>query len=617
MSAGELKRWISSAGQPPWGWLPAISLSSGVGLLVVSLANTGGREGADWAAPAFWAGLLGLILPSAARLSSKEATRRERIGLILLAGLGLYLVKVLHSPYAFTFSDELIHYRSAVEILQSGRLFPENPMLPVSSYYPGLESAATALASLGGLSLFPAGLILIGAARIALTLGLFLFYELVSGSQRTAGVAVLLYMANPDFIFWSAQFSYESLAFPIAAVVLFAVARRDSASSPRGRSGPACLAILGILATVLTHHLTAFALSAYLVCLSAVHTAKNKHAGSRSDSPWGYALLALLASSVWLACADGPVFEYLYPIFRKALTSTLQILSGEQAGRQLFRSTAGTLSPLWEQGIGLGSVGLMLLALPNGLRLAWWDHHPAAVKVLAGAALAYVGLLWLRFIPDAWQIANRASEFLFTGLALVLALALCEGWLARHPGLAGVGLYTLYVGVIFAGGLISGWPQDLRLARPYLVEAGGQIYEPQGVTAARWSLDYLGADRSMLAGASNSLLLLAYGQQRVPGSGVYGVRELLSASQWGLAEWGFQKKFQPEYLAVDRRELAWDNMRGIYFTLSPGVPAQSEASPAPQNTTGLDRLLGAGRVLDTGDFSLYFVGAISRAAQDR
>src|SRR5437763_1918086 len=66
-----------------WGWLPALSLLSAFGLLLVALANNGARAGAAWSDVLFWAGLLLLFVPAAVRLIAPEAERPERIGLVL------------------------------------------------------------------------------------------------------------------------------------------------------------------------------------------------------------------------------------------------------------------------------------------------------------------------------------------------------------------------------------------------------------------------------------------------------------------------------------------------------------------------------------------------------
>jgi hypothetical protein len=122
-----------------WGWLPVLSLVVASGLLVISSAYIYSRAGEDGSLVLFWFGVLLIVLPIAARLTSASASRRERIGLVSLLGIGLFLVKIIHSPVVFTFQDELIHLRSAQDILQQQRLFLPNPTLRVVAYFPGLN----------------------------------------------------------------------------------------------------------------------------------------------------------------------------------------------------------------------------------------------------------------------------------------------------------------------------------------------------------------------------------------------------------------------------------------------------------------------------------------------
>ena len=246
-----------------WGWLPALSLTSAIGLLLVAVANTLSRSAAGQDELLFWVGLLLMIVPMAARLASSEPARRERIGLIIVLGLGLYLAKILHSPYGFTFSDELIHSYNGTMILETGKLFNANSILPVTPLYPGLETITAALASLSGLSIYGAGLVIVGVARLIAMLALFLFYEEVSGSSRLAGIAALLYVMNANFLFWSAQFSYESLALPLAMMVLFVAARRAATPAGVHHRALTLVALLGITVVVITHHLTAYFLVAF------------------------------------------------------------------------------------------------------------------------------------------------------------------------------------------------------------------------------------------------------------------------------------------------------------------------------------------------------------------
>ena len=186
-----------------------------VALAVVSAADATARTGRGGAAPLLWCGLVLLVGPFAARLLSLTPTRGERLALVGLLGIALYAVKVMYAPFDFTFADELVHAHNAGDVLRTGHLFGVNSILPVTPRYPGLPSVTAAVASLTGLGIFGSGLLVIAVARLILVLGIFVLVEAVSGSSRAAGIAALVYAANPNFVFFDAQFAYESLALPL------------------------------------------------------------------------------------------------------------------------------------------------------------------------------------------------------------------------------------------------------------------------------------------------------------------------------------------------------------------------------------------------------------------
>src|ERR1051325_4701921 len=120
--------WASATNT--WGRLPEIALIQSASLLLLAWAFTERRAASGASHPFLWITLAMLVVPAAFRLVSAEPARRERIGLILLVGISFYLVKVMYSPLAFTFPDELSHIRNVNEILASHHLFQENPILP-------------------------------------------------------------------------------------------------------------------------------------------------------------------------------------------------------------------------------------------------------------------------------------------------------------------------------------------------------------------------------------------------------------------------------------------------------------------------------------------------------
>ena len=115
-----------------------------------------------------------MLLPAVYRLAAAEATRRERIGVLVLLVAGLYAVKLLHSPFTLTFADEFVHTFNAEATLASNYLFNPNSILRVTAYYPGLAAVTAALADVSGLPVMAAAVVLIGVARPVLVLAIFL-----------------------------------------------------------------------------------------------------------------------------------------------------------------------------------------------------------------------------------------------------------------------------------------------------------------------------------------------------------------------------------------------------------------------------------------------------------
>ena len=590
-----------------WGYLPALSLVSALGLLLLAWAYTGARSGAGWAEAAFWAGLLITIVPIAVRLIAIEASRTERLGLLLWLGLALYLAKVMHSPYAFTFADELIHAGSANTILASQHLFADIPMLPAISFYPGLETATTALASLSGLSVFVSGLIVVGVARLLLVAAMFLLFEQVSRSTRVSGIATLVYTANANFMFWSAQFSYESLALPLGVLALYIVAQRETVTDHRQRRSLTAVAMLIVSAVVVTHHLTSYALVAFLWATVAVGRFRGNTVRSLD-----MALFTLAAVVVWLVSMASITIGYLSPVIGSAVTSTVQLITGEQASRELFRSASGYLAPLWERVTGIASVVIVVATLPFGVRRLWptQSQRPFTL-VLIAAAMAYGATLLMRLSPAAWEVGNRASEFLFMGVAYAAAVAVAEVWLPRDGNRRRQAAFAAGAAVVFMGGIIAGWPPSVRLPAPYVASTGAEAIQPQGVTAALWARDVLGPGHRMAADESNARLMLAYGDQYPLTGKKDGTKALIYAGQIGRGETEILQVTGVRFVVMDHRLKSWDTMAGLYFDRAGSDAAHANDLMNPDSYLKFDRDPSVSRVLDSGMITIYDVGALS------
>jgi len=585
-------------GERVGGRLPELGVAAALGLLIVAGAHALSRSGHGGGETLFWLSILAPIALAALRLSSLAPSRRERLGIVVLLGMTLYLVKVLKDPFTFLHSDEFVHAYNAQRVLDGAGLFGENPLLPVTAHYPGLASVTSAVASVTGLHVFGAGLIVVGSARLLMLVALFLLFEDVSGSARVAGLGTLIYLGHPNFIFFTGQYAYESLALPLAVFAIASVSLWGHRENEPARRGWAVAALLVITALAATHHLTAYALCAFLVAVSAVHRFFVRQTAA---NPWPFALFALVAIVAWLIFVATDTAGYLTVIFGRALEDTIRTLSLESAPRELFRSPYGSVAPIGESAVALASVALIAVLLPLAVRETWrrYRRNPFAI-VFAGAAGAYMLVLFLRFVPGAWEVANRASAFLFLGVAFMLSLAIKRA-LPFLPKTVGQGAVAGAVALLVAGGLVAGWPRELRLSLPYWIEANGKVLEPEGASAARWSSDQLGTGVHLLADPSNARLALAEGQFAFAG-GSPNLNDILRnefLDPWMVTQ---IRRIGARYVVVDRRRIADDHTYGNYFTSTPAERAGFY--PASSNEK-FERQPGVSKVYDSGDIAIY------------
>src|SRR6185312_4615280 len=352
--------------------------------------------------------------------------RRERVGLLLVLQVLLYFVTMLQYPLTFSSFDEFAHWRTAQDISVTGHLFQDNSLLTISPIYPGLEMVTNAVSDLTGLSLTLSGHIVVGVGHLLLVLALYLLFERVTGSARLAGIATALYMTNPHYVFFDAQYAYESIALPMAVFVLFVAARAvHLGDTLRTRLGFIIAAIVGVWTVVVMHHLTSYALMGFLLLWMLASLLRSRRTWD-SVSLGIFVLLGLASVAFWLVYTQSRALAYLTPVVAGAIHQFQLILAGEAATRQLFHDYGGDVTPLWQRVMASGSVGLILVGIVPGIFWIWRNRVNAAVLALAVWALLYIPSQALRLSQAGIEVADRATEFVFLGLATVLAIGMTQ-----------------------------------------------------------------------------------------------------------------------------------------------------------------------------------------------
>ena len=582
--------------------VPLIALLAALGLAIVSVANALSRATLTETSIIYWAGLLLIALPIFYKLSSKEPSYRERLVLVLLLGAALYGVKVVHDGIYFTFSDEFVHAFNAQRIAETHHLYHFNPAIPTTPHYPGLEGATSALMMLTGMSSYWAGTILVGVARLTFMAALFFLFARLSGSARGAGLGVAIYTGSSNFLYWGAQFSYESLALPLMVVVLMAFAEREAGPSER-RAPWTLLIVLAILAITITHHLTSYGLALVFVALAILcRTMKIKR-----PNPWPLALFATVTAVGWLLIAARGTVGYLFPVLGDAIKAIWTTASGESAPRTLFHQASNNAeesvgaTPLLARGLALIAVLILLAAMVVGIRQVWrrFRREPLVLLLMA-AAIVFFGALGLRFAPAAWETGNRAGEFLFIGLAFV-AIYGAAALLRSGPKLQRRRLlFTAALGIVLFGGVISGWPWDVQTARPLEATADGHAIDSESLALAKFAEKRIDGSRFAAPESDARTLLSPGGQVAFAGQGP-DIEDIVNTGQIESWQLPLLRENHLPYVVADRRQASGDAIRGFYFT----VPGRYNDALRERGVLHKFSRLPVARVWDSGRIVLY------------
>ena len=625
---------VAEAAQPTLGWLPPLTLVAGLGLVLLSVGFSLARGGSGVAGLLFWAGFVIIGAPIVVRLASEGAAVRERIGLVLLLGIALYLAHLLRSPLAFTGYDELQHLRSLNDIVNTGHLFGTNPLLDVSPLFPGLETVTAAVVLVSGTDPFTAGIVVVGFVRIVFAIGLYALYREASGSDRIAGLATGIYMLNPNFTFFDSQFAYESLAIPLVPMILFLAAARS------GRSDHHRLLSVGLVAAiatlVITHHVTSYEATGLLLMWVVIAALRGPRDRYRLGGIALSATLLVVGVGAWLLNVAQLTIGYLAPPLSAAVNQLGRLLTSGQ-GRALFQSSTGSVAALWERFAGLGMAGILAGSIPIGLvPIVRRFRDNSLALLLAVLALAYPASLVGRLTPTGSEAAGRSAAFIFIGLAFVTAVAAL--WLAEVGAAAradptsrvrriiaatvhgwGTAVWRMAfvagVVVLVLGGVVTGSAPETRLPGPYLVGADERSIEAQSLDTATWARTTLGPNRRFVADRVNRLLLGSYGDQYVVFAGSDGVQEwqVFLSRQVGAAEVARLAQGNVRYLLIDRRLSQSLPLIPYYYEEGEVYEGAHTAPIAAQVLGKWDSATGVDRIYDAGSIQVYDVGAIDGA----
>jgi hypothetical protein len=496
---GRLPNWI---GRRPETVAVVVGL---VGLLIQVIGYSRGWQGRSGAIGYWFVGYVVIIAPYIAVLCLPQRSTRQRLGAALGLTLTVYASWLLSNPLVATRFDENLHVTTLVGLVGKAEFFQLNSMLPVSPHFPGLELAAAGVHWLTGFPLFACQVIVVVVARITFVTGLFLLTTRVARSARAGGFAVLVYVASPQFYFFNAQFSYQTVALAMVISVLYLLVRAFDSDTERPwrelLAAQACLAALAI-----THHLTSW------VMLGALWTLAGLFALGRERRRFRLTLitaeLATAAVAIWSALIAPLLISYIGPIFGEAGSQLIAIMDGGGQRRQVGVAGDGSSAPRWQLAIMASSVLIWAaVLLPAGWRA--WRNRAIGGSLgryfVIALAISFPLTQAARFSSAAGEVADRASSFIFLGMAIVVG-----AFLAHTADRVRLILVPVGVIVVLGGTIIGSGPDWQRVPGPYLAGAQQRAIDAETVAAAQWTGRYLPAGSAVAADTTFARLLPNY-----------------------------------------------------------------------------------------------------------
>ena len=542
----------------------------------------------------FWAGMVLAYLAVAWRAVSG----RHAVLWLGLLGLFTLLPKFWMSTGGPIFFDETAHFALLRNVISAHKLFQYTPLLPIGTYYPGMESAAAAIHWLTGLSPWDSALTLIAVVHCLLPVQVYYIARALPVPHRWAVVAGLVYAVNPSFIYEDVQFAYESVAILLMLTIVRLYVEALAAERSGGRSWRQSLltslliAVLS-LGCVVTHHLTSLAgvvllLVGALVLKPMTGFADREGGLRRLFVRWTPVLTLATCLVLWIAFVAPGTVSYLFPDVSQPAKELLSLAglaksSTANGGTRTLFSNSGT--PGYERFAAFAAPVLIAVALLFAV-IRWVRERPLRSNFLWPLVLAALYLVSLPVTLTAagdagahrtWASTYVGVSLLPAALVILFELHKRRPWLKRT--VAAVGAVVLVV--LLVGNVTAGTPIDYRFPGPYRFGSDTLSVTPETLRLAQWVKTHLGSGAHVVTDEYTAVALTTHADavtpQQTPGLPIaeiwYDLRPPLPPLMVALQQQG------DDYLVVDTRDAQYVDSQSALFVAGepPVVPPQNIA----------------------------------------
>lgn len=555
------------------GWSPSLAglvwLVTGLGLCLDGFAVAVAPRYPGVGLLLFWAAIL---IPFATFMTVLLAAQPSRaLRELTVAAVGVYpaVIYRMASPLVLGGFDEHLHERTLLDLLRGSGLFAPNPLLPISPHYPGMELFTGAVVRLTGMPVMVTISLVVLLCRLLFVLTIYHGALTVNPSRWGASLVVVLYAASPQFYFFNSQFAYQTMALTLGLGGLFLLRRAQLAE---GAAVPRffCAAILALIATVITHHVTSWIVLGFLVVWTVVAPRGQRKVLACAAAVMGTSVV------IWTGDIVNQLVVYLGRVGAAALQELQLFVGGAATQHTVFGSSGGAVTPTWERVVIIFySLSCTCTAVICGWTLLSraFRQRNRMLGLVGALSLAYPITLAAHFVPSTGGLGDRASTFLFFPLALSCSLVMRrtsgvhQPVRRRHSPAVLIPLMGLVVCTYMGGVMLGVGPDWIILPGPYLVTAEARTQDPETLAAVRWAAAHLPAGSRVVADRVPADLLAAHARLWPVMAPEHGLEaaQLYFADGWGPEQTAIVKGLQISYLYVDQRLADSLPRDGFYF----------------------------------------------------
>jgi hypothetical protein len=527
--------------------------------------------------------------------------------LLMLIGAVSYVPEILRAPRRVYLGDELAHFGQAIQMYDTGQLFPPNPLVPVSAHYPGFELAINTLRSISGLPTYRCGTLLLFACHVVAVLGVYEIATAVTRKEVAVWVAAV-FAISPQLLAFDSMFSYESLGLPLAIIGLAAASRATREQDRRRRNLLFGFVGIFVLTSIVTHHVSSFALLLGLFVL-AVGWLVVPHPGTERTAAvalLGLSLAGTAVAVVWAVTQHAGLTDYLLGSAKQGASTLFHRFFGGTSGRgtaatgpsYAIRAPEGNsgkprpetlvsdITPVvWFVLCGLG-----VWMKRRSLNATWF--------LVVALASSYFLLLPLIFVGNAQTAAHRSWAFSYIGLACVGVVGAFEAvdalrhrtsvsaTIVRLRAVLGhrgrIKMPTRLVAAIALPALLAlsaygtGVNVFVQYPGPVVLGADGRSTPEEAFRLAAWFSGHVGPGQTVLSDAPTAVIL--YGMAREVPDALLSSEMLLQAAPVSPQ---LRRSVQRAagYVVLNSRLLEDPSQAGYYvWPFEPPVPEPLPAS---------------------------------------